>query len=172
MFNRDGLLALYDYTEFTWQTYANAIGQLPPEALRRPVEGSGWPSLDKALFHIAAGWDGWLRDRAGATDALPSDGDAHTWDDIAAIRTRTRGWMRAVLGAATDGDLAAPTELMSPGTAAEWRATPGQVLAHILLHERGHHGDITTLIAALGGTPAASDYLVYRFFEQRKAGRS
>ena len=45
------------------------------------------------------------------------------------------------------------------------------ILGHILLHERGHHGDVTTMLSQLGATPPNIDYLTYVFFRTRQTQR-
>lgn len=45
-----------------------------------------------------------------------------------------------------------------------------EVLAHILLYERSHHGDINALLERAGAELRASDYLVYVYFRDRTKG--
>jgi uncharacterized damage-inducible protein DinB len=166
MLDRNGLRDLFEYTTFTWAAYGKALRSLPSDALMRPVPGSGWPALRDVLFHLAAGWDDWLRDRAGETVAL-DDVDAITsWEELEACRARTRGWLRRVIEDTPDAELFAASERPLPDTA--WYVvSPAEVVEHILLHERGHHGDISTLLEALGGASPSVDYLTYLFFQQR-----
>ena len=84
---------------------------------------------------------------------------------------RVRELMRRALGETSDDDLRAPTIRMWEGTPAEQMVSPAHVLGHILLHERGHHGDISTVFSQLGAEPPNVDYLVYRFFQSRKQQR-
>ena len=49
------------------------------------------------------------------------------------------------------------------------RGAPSEIIAHILLHERGHHGDISTLLDAFGVSLPPTDYLVYAFVGKRNA---
>jgi uncharacterized damage-inducible protein DinB len=164
--NRAALFELVDYTDFTWETYRKVTARLPDGDLTRAVEGSGWPALNNALFHIASAWDGWLRDQAGATDEIDEDAKPTTLEEITEYRSRTRGWLKQVLGSLTDDDLQRRDEVgFSDGTL----VTKGEVLAHILLHERGHHGDVSTLLSALGVTPPPIDYMTYVFFKQRQS---
>ena len=167
--DRASLRELFDYTTFTWASYANAVRALPPGALTRPIDGSGWGELRTPLFHVASAWDEWLRERTGVADALSETPEPMTsWGEIDAVRQRNRAWLRRILDETPDETFDAE-ETVWQGTPAEMRASVAQVVAHILLHERGHHGDISTLIAQLGGTPPAVDYLVYRWFRQRAA---
>jgi uncharacterized damage-inducible protein DinB len=169
VFDRAALRDLYDYTEFTWETYRRVSATLPADALSRPVEGSEWPALRNALFHIACAWDGWLRDRLGADDPLDATpDDISSWEDLQLHRDRTRDWLRRVIDETPDDALAAETEVMFAGTAPEMNVSVGAVLTHILLHERGHHGDVTTLFSQLGATPPGIDYLTYLFFKKRR----
>ena len=165
--DRETLNDLFDYTTFTWESCRRIVARLPEDALTRPVEGSGWPALRNVLFHIAGGWDGWLRNRAGASDPLEEQpADMRTWADVQAVRDRTRGWMRRVLDETSDAELAR-VQHTNPDDPASMLATPAEVIAHLLLHERGHHGDVTTLLSALGANPPQMDYLVYVYFKRR-----
>lgn len=170
--DRAALNELFDFSTFTWRTYGNAARTLPPGALARPVPGSGWPALRNALFHVALSWDGWLCEKLALDEPLDAVPEAvTTWDELDAHRVKARGWLRRVIDETSDEALAAKTDLFAAGTPAETMVSPGEILAHILLHERGHHGDITTLLAALGATPPSVDYLTYLFFARRKAER-
>jgi uncharacterized damage-inducible protein DinB len=171
MLNREALRELCDYTDFTWAAYANAVRALPPGAFTQPVEGSGWPSLHLALFHIAAAWDGWICARAGVPLTTSQPADVTSWEQLEAIRGALRPPLRRIIEETPDDALHAPTQTMSPGTPAERSESIAGVAAHILLHERGHHGDVTTLLHALGGQPPNVDYLVYAFFRSRRPQR-
>ena len=169
MFDRDALNALFDYTEFTWGAYGRAIGSLPADVIARPIEGSGWPALRNVLFHIAGGWDGWMAETL-RLDA-PEEVDVSTistWEQLDGYRRKVRGWLRRIIDETAHGELKAQTRPMWQGTAAEMQTSISDIIAHILLHERGHHGDVTTLLSQLGATPPPVDYLVYRFFKQRQ----
>jgi uncharacterized damage-inducible protein DinB len=45
--------------------------------------------------------------------------------------------------------------------------TKTDVLAHLLLHERGHHGDISTLFSSMGVEMPSMDYGVYLYFKRQ-----
>lgn len=91
-----------------------------------------------------------------------------SWDQLDAVRRRNRGWLKLLLDE-TPGEVFHAETTVWEGTPAEMRASIAEVVTHLLLHERGHHGDVSTLIERLGGTPPAVDYLVYRWFRQRAA---
>lgn len=166
--DRQTLSEVFDYTSFTWASYANVVHTLPPDAFTRPIYKSGWSDLRELLFHIAAGWDGWLRDRAGAEHPLDyRPEDVSSWANLDPIRERTRGWLRRVIDDTPDSELNVRTASVLEPVGGSTPASVADVLAHILLHERGHHGDVTTLLTQLGATVGNSDYLVYRWFAQR-----
>lgn len=169
MFDRDGLRDLYDFTTFTWESLRRAVERLPESAFTQPVDGSGWPSLRDAVFHLAGGWDRWLRDRV-APDAvlLENAADVATISATQAYRNVVRGWLRTAIESTPDDALVAQSEAMLPGTPQEFRVSPADVIAHILLHERGHFGDVATLIHAHGGSAPNADYLTYIFFARRE----
>jgi uncharacterized damage-inducible protein DinB len=168
MYDRRALSDLFEYTTFTWEAYGRAVARLPEGALTREAPGSGWPALRDVLFHLATAWDWWLARRIGMSD--PAEGSAEdigTWDDLRAYREKVRGWLRRAIDDASDEDLAARTEPVFEGTPAKTNVTAGEIIAHILLHERGHHGDVSTLLSQLGAQPPPIDYLTYVFFRER-----
>jgi uncharacterized damage-inducible protein DinB len=117
-------------------------------------------------------WDEWLRDRLDLADPLNATPESvASWDDLQPHRQRTRGWLRRVIDETPDDRLHERAEPMLEGTPAEMRVTRAELLSHILLHERGHHGDVTTLLSRLGATPPGIDYLTYVFFRQRSGKR-
>jgi uncharacterized damage-inducible protein DinB len=166
--NRDALNELFAYTTFTWKTYDRAVKILPTEELTRPLEGSGWSALREPLVHVASAWDGWLAKNAGETFTEFDIDTIITWDAIHDLRTQARGWMRRLLDEMTDADLFEKTKPTWDGQPDDNRSTVADVLLHILLHERGHHGDVTTLLSRAGAPIANSDYLFYQFFKSRK----
>jgi uncharacterized damage-inducible protein DinB len=168
MFDRNALNDLFDYTTFTWEAYRRSAATLPRDALSRAVEGSEWPALRNVLFHIAGAWDGYLRDRLGLDDPLEArPEDVASWDDLQRHRDKTRAWLRRVIDETSDAEMLSD-EPMGEGRLADVRVTLWEVLSHILLHERGHHGDVTTLLSQLGATPPPVDYLTYVFFKKRR----
>jgi uncharacterized damage-inducible protein DinB len=170
MFTREALNDLVDYTDFTWETYGKLLRRLPDGALARPLADAGWPALRNVLFHLATAWDDFLRDRLSIEDPLDDSPDAvASWSDLQERRDKIRGWLKRVIDEASDDDLHAQTLPMWEGTPGEMRVSLADVLAHILLHERGHHGDVTTILSQLGATIPGTDYLVYVFFKQRQA---
>jgi uncharacterized damage-inducible protein DinB len=165
--NRDALNELFDFTNFTWETYARALKKLPPETLTRKIDGSGWGSVKKPLLHIAAAWDGWLAEKAGDTfSEFPID-EIVTWDAIQELRTQTRGWIRRILDETSDAYFYEKLEPTHDGPGASL-VSASTVMLHILLHERGHHGDITTTLSQAGAAIGNSDYLIYLFFKNRQ----
>ena len=130
------------------------------------MPGSGWPSLREPLFHLTTAWDEWLREQLQLEGSSPEAADITTWADLAALREQMRGFLRRIIDESDDDALAAPRPMWA-GTPAETLTTNADIVAHILLHERGHHGDITTLLEAAGAQIPAMDYLVYTFFRDR-----
>jgi uncharacterized damage-inducible protein DinB len=164
--NRDALLELFDYTTFTWATYGVAMQQLPPDAFVRTIEGSGWTSLKQPLFHIAAGWDEWICELTGAEPQTIECADVATWEELKAIRSKMRPLLLRIIEETPDEELHSTTDATVGGR------SRSDIIAHILLHERGHHGDVTTLLSALGAEVPMSDYLVYAWFRDRQKASS
>jgi uncharacterized damage-inducible protein DinB len=161
MLNREALDELYGYTEFTWAVYGKLVAQLAPGRLTAPVTGSGWPSLAAAFRHLLRAYDTWLHERLGAGSIVVAHGeDVATWAAFEEWREKVRGTMRRLL--ASD-DVTPTTEQDN------WRRSMSKndVLAHVLLHERGHHGDLSTLFSAVGVDMPSMDYGVYLYFKRQ-----
>jgi uncharacterized damage-inducible protein DinB len=168
MFDRDALRELFEYAEFTWNSYGRTLAKLPDDAFTREIPGSGWADLRHALFHVALAWDGWAYERFGLTLPELEHQDVANWNELTEHRTRVRSLMRRALDETDDETLAARNVPMWEDTPARQLVSIGDVLAHVLLHERGHHGDISTLFSQLGAEPPNMDYLIYRFFKSRE----
>lgn len=105
---------------------------------------------------------------SGLDDPLDSEVEAmHSWTDLQPMRLKTRGWLRRIIDETTDEELASASQPMWTATPASMEVSVGAILTHIMLHERGHHGDVSTALSLLGAEPSNIDYLVYVFFRQR-----
>jgi uncharacterized damage-inducible protein DinB len=165
--NREALNELCDFTDFTWAMYERAAKKLPPDGLTTTLDGVEWTTVRQPLIHVASAWDGWLANKAG-DEFVEFDLDAiQTWAGIDEVRRKTRAWLRRVLDDMSDDDLFVKTEPTSDHPDAN-QVTAADVLLHILLHERGHHGDISTLLTQAGSPIRDTEYLVFRFFKDRK----
>jgi uncharacterized damage-inducible protein DinB len=161
MLNRDAIEELYGYTEFTWSVYGMQVELLPPGELAVPVPGSGWPALIDAFRHLLFAYDRWLHERLGAEAVIvPQIRDVASWEAFEDRRTNVRASFRRVLDETPDVELFKPRITVGdpPGM-----MSAGDVLAHVLLHERGHHGDISTLFFAKGIEMPSMDYRVYLY---------
>jgi uncharacterized damage-inducible protein DinB len=163
--DRDTLRELFDYTTFTWASYGRTVRALPEGALLQPVERSGWPALRNALFHIAGGWDGWIHEQSGKTLPDIEVTDMTDWARLDAMRQTNRTMLEAIIDRSSEESLAEPVLGYFNGPSELTRA---EIITHILLHERGHHGDVSTLLSALGAEPPGIDYMTYVFFRNRK----
>jgi uncharacterized damage-inducible protein DinB len=163
--DRDTLRELFDYTTFTWASYGRSVRSLAPGDLTRPVDGSGWPALRNALFHIASAWDGWMCEQSGVALEEIEAADVADWAALEAVRQKNRGMLQAIIDR-PEGELDELILSIAPDGPPEM--TRGEIIAHILLHERGHHGDVSTLLSALGAETPGIDYMTYVFFRNRK----
>jgi uncharacterized damage-inducible protein DinB len=116
--------------------------------------------LRDCLSHIALAYDRWLpaiselkaRDLTGI-----SDDEFATVEDVDARRRAHRDNLVQMLAAWSDDELAARREVDVDGDIMSY--SRGELVAHLLLHERGHHGDVTTLFWQLGlSTETALEY--------------
>jgi uncharacterized damage-inducible protein DinB len=147
--NKEALEDLFAYTGWAWDQIKAAVPD--DETLVAVAPGSGWPTLRDCLGHIVRAYDRWVPaivDLASRPMAdLPPD-DYLTWSEIEAHRRRTRDALQSRLDVWSDADLSEQHEVDVDGD--RIRYSRGELIAHLLLHERGHHGDVTTLLWQLG----------------------
>jgi uncharacterized damage-inducible protein DinB len=79
-----------------------------------------------------------------------------SWNELDAYRDRVRGLFRLRLESLGDKDLAAQREMNIDGDVIWY--SPAEIFAHVLLHERQHHGDLNTLFYQLGLAPPVVEF--------------
>jgi len=162
--DKAALQDFFAYTGWAWDEIKSAIPD--DETLRAVAPGSGWPTLRNCLSHIVLAYDRWVPAivtlKSQPMPALAPD-DFMTWSQIDAHRRRTRDALRSHLDAWTDAELSEPRVVEVDGDPI--RYSRGELIVHLLLHERGHHGDITTLFWQLGRD--SETLLEYRFHLRR-----
>jgi uncharacterized damage-inducible protein DinB len=144
--DRAAIEALFTFTEYSWREHDRVLRPLGDEVLTKPAPGSGWPALRDALAHIVWAYVRWLADPAGTTDEPLERIDS--WDDLEDYRRRMRDHAREYLDSLDDGELSTPREMNVDGETLVY--SPADILVHVLLHERQHHGDLNTLMYQLG----------------------
>ena len=158
--DKAALQDLFAYTGWAWDQIR---GRIPDETtLRTAAPGSGWPALRNCLAHIILAYDRWapaivdLKSRP-MPDLAPDD--FQTWLQVEAHRRRTRDPLQSHLEAWSEHELREPRQVNVDGEQIQY--SRGELITHLLLHERGHHGDVTTLFWQLGFDPET--VLEYRF---------
>lgn len=158
--NRSDLLDLYDFTSFAWDRIREAV---PDDAdLVHAAPGSGWPALRNCLGHVVLAYERWVPAIAELrTRDLPTlrDGELRTWAQLDAYRDRVRAALRAAILDPSEEELTALRDVDVDGETL--RYSRAELVLHLLLHERGHHGDVTTLLWQLGR--GDETILEYRF---------
>jgi uncharacterized damage-inducible protein DinB len=147
--DKQALHDLFAYTGWAWEQIRTAIPD--DETLIVVAPGSGWPALRNCLGHIILAYDRWLPAivdlESRPLPELPPD-DYLTWSQIDAHRRRTRDPLESHLNDWTDADLSQQHDVDIGGEPI--RYSRAELITHLLLHERGHHGDVTTLLWQLG----------------------
>lgn len=154
--DRTAIEELYHFTDHSWRIYADVIRPLGDDTLTGPAPGSGWPALRDALGHINWAYVRWLANPDATTKSeVPP---IASWKDVEAYRRRVRDHARRYLDSLSDEDLLAPREMSVDDETLVY--SPADILAHTMLHERQHHGDLNTLLYQLG---IAVPMVEYRF---------
>jgi uncharacterized damage-inducible protein DinB len=158
--DKAALQDLFAYTGWAWDQIRAKFPD--DETLRAVAPGSGWPAMRNCLAHIVLAYDRWVPaivDLQSRPMPDPAPDDFLTWPQIEAQRRRTRAPLQAHLEAWSDAQLREQHLVDVDGDPIQY--SRGELITHLLLHERGHHGDVTTLFWQLGLEPET--LLEYRF---------
>ena len=170
---RDAITELFDYTGWAWERFERVIDALPESTYASPVAGSGWPSIAACMTHFVAAYDGWINHEFGGLNmgqttypgAFPEP--VNSWPDMKSYYGRCRDSFRGAMALPDDDFYAKKTYhlLDNAGDPAE-ELSPADILANLVIHERGHHGDLNTLFHQLG---VRSFIVDFRYFTTRRA---
>jgi uncharacterized damage-inducible protein DinB len=161
--DRNALEELYEYTGWAWDRIVALIEAQPPDLYAKPAPGSGWPTIAACLSHVLGTYDGWLNGgwsglKLGElTYPAPWPNAIEDWAALRAYRDRVRASFRQALDV-TDAELHEPRYREGDQGSFMSRA---DILTNLLLHERGHHGDLNTLFHQHGVTGYFLDYTMY-----------
>ncbi|HEX8673704.1 MAG TPA: DinB family protein [Longimicrobium sp.] len=108
--------------------------------------------------HVAAAEHVWLSRLEGRTPAHPVWPDL-SLADAAALASDSIAALRGIAERAQD-ELARVVEYRN-SAGLTFQNTVAEILTHVALHGSYHRGQIAALARAGGGTPAATDYIVY-----------
>ncbi len=156
---RDALEELFDYTGWAWERISRVIDGLPPEQFAMPVPGSGWPSLSACFAHFVGAYDGWLNGPwalALGERQHPGDEALESWLVLREFRRRGREAFRRAID--VPDAVLYQKRVMDLGGAEPEQLSRADILANLVLHERGHHGDLNTLFHQLGVRGYIIDY--------------
>jgi uncharacterized damage-inducible protein DinB len=163
--DKAALLDLFEYTGWVWAQIRTTAPA--DETLVAVAPGSGWPALRNCLGHIIVAYDRWVPAivdlRAGALPDL-ADRDFNTWRQVQAQCSRIRQALRDGIERYSEDELHRLHDVNVDGSPV--RYSRAELILHLLLHERGHHGDVTTLFWQLG--IEAETAFEYRFHLRRE----
>lgn len=97
-------------------------------------------------MHIVWAYIRWLAE-PGATSSIPPEW-IESWEALEDYRRCVRARSREYLDSLTNIELTTPADMNVDGTT--MRYSPAEIFAHVLLHERQHHGDLNTILYQLG----------------------
>lgn len=162
--DRDAIRELFDYTGWAWERIARLIDE-HSQSYATSAPGSGWPTVAACLSHVLATYDGWLNGPWAGVGigemSYPAEWPKpiEAWPALQAYRERVRASFLVALDR--------PDDLLY-GPRYREEGSPGgllslaDILTNLVLHERGHHGDLNTLFAQHGVTGYFLDYAFYR----------
>lgn len=157
--NRPAIQELFEYTGWAWDVITKAISEAGADTLTRPAPGSGWPAFRDCLGHIVLAYQRWCsglpqRKTLGMDRFDP--GTVTTFKELEGYRAAARAEFKSFLDSLSDEELARVQDFNIDGDTI--RYSYGELLTHLLLHERGHHGDLSTLFYQLGMEMPMTEY--------------
>jgi len=161
--NRDAIQKLYAHLDFVWPQIVNIVSESGPDTLSKPATNSGWPNLRNCLAHFIFAYDRWYAFMADTSQTGVSE-TVQTLTEIDQARASFRSKIDALLESFSDEELQEIRTFDIDGEKMPY--SYGELLAHVALHERGHHGDVTTLFSQLGIEADAA--FEYRFLLGRE----
>jgi len=170
--DRAGITELFDYMGWAFERYARVLDDQPVNRFAELAPCSGWPSLAACFNHFVSGYDVWLNAAwsfnlgpllhpgdSKVVTAWANEGSApapviEAWPAMKDYYARCREAVRAAM-AVPDAILFERRDIRGG------LRSRADVITDLLLHERGHHGDINTLFYQLGLRPYFNDYSLY-----------
>lgn len=144
------LLSLLDHAAWADSLARAAIEGLP--------DGDERGRAVRLYAHLAAAEHVWLSRLEGRTSAHP------VWPDLSlADAAALAGYSIAALRRVAEGAQAELDRVVEYRNSAglSFQNTVAEILTHVALHGSYHRGQIAALTRAGGGTPAATDYIMY-----------
>jgi uncharacterized damage-inducible protein DinB len=154
--DRAAIEEIFEYDDYAWRRIGKAVATAGDEVITRAAPGSGWPALRDCLTHIGWGYEIWLNRLNGREPDRTEPPELDNWAKLDGYREQGRTAVRELLGGLSDDELQREREYPLDG--GYYSYSPAQLLTHLALHERGHHGDVNTLFYQLGLEPAVPDY--------------
>jgi uncharacterized damage-inducible protein DinB len=158
--NRAAINEIFDYNAWAWGNVADQIKAHGEQLLARPAPGSGWPALGNCFGHIVFAYDVWLETLAGEPRREENEAPLiSTLAELIANDSRARARFRECLASLSDDELQSDMDMVIYGQTLAY--APADILGNLVMHERGHHGDINTLFYQHGIDGGVPDYRWY-----------
>ncbi len=155
------LHTLFDYSARYRARLRDSLKEVAPEAFTREFTAIGHGSLRETLLHCAGVEEEWVTVDAQKremdwsqyeSEHYPTpDSIFDKWDEV---RQRTLAFVAALGPAGLEGKVE-----ITDGVASRGWFSIEDILIHVLLHEIGHRGDVTTLMSAIGVPVPGFDHI-------------
>lgn len=117
------------------------------------------PKARRLFGHILAAQEAWLARLGGGKtpdiEMFPVEG----FSELEQRMTRLASALQEYIGSLSDEGLHQPISYRR--NTAEYENTRFDILTHLFMHSHYHRGQIAARVRELGGTPAATDFIVY-----------
>lgn len=166
--DRAAIEELFEYTGFCWAEIGRVMARRDADLVATPAPGSGWPALRDCFGHQLMAYEDWLAELEGRPTLDFDPKAADSWAVIQAYAHTVRERFAACLSSLSDEELYSEREVDVDGEVRQY--TPAQLLANVLIHDRGHHGDVNTLLYQHGIPDDDWPWLEFRAYISAQRG--
>ena len=156
MYNAETLVDIHARAHESLRRLIAFCGELPEDAVRRPLPGFGFPTVLRQLEHTIGAEVYW---QTVVTRGYTEEATLPELGDVAAMerfRGETAAVTRTYLEDATDAELNTPREMISdPGQTRLLR--PADVILRIVTHIFNHQGQILAMCRTIGKPNVSCD---------------
>jgi uncharacterized damage-inducible protein DinB len=165
--DRDAIQEFFEYTGWAWDRIGTVLAPRGPEIIAQEMPNSGWPALWDCLRHMSFAYDIWAS-RLDGRPQVAFDPGPPDWESLNLYHQTARSRLSAYLSRVSDKELHTERDFETIDGVRPY--PPSLILWNVLWHDRGHHGDVNTLLYQHGIPDEDWPWLEYRAFINTKRG--
>ena len=158
----DDIRSLFAYNEWANGRLFSSLSALSDEQLTRNLDSS-FPSIRDTVAHFVFAEWAWLRRWKGENPSGPPPRHAdagldHLRETFEELHAERSAFLENLSGEEQLGEVVVYRNIKGE----EQRRRLGDLCRHVVNHSSYHRGQVATLLRQVGGTPAATDFVLYK----------